>query len=119
MRDDVARAETGSIRRTIALKGRQQHAIEALNIRIKVVLFGVGVIVLNDTSAKYGALYDAVLDKIRKNLARNIDRHSKGIACVRACSRQNSRVDAYQFSFPVDERTAGVSRINRSIGLDK
>ena len=65
------------------------------------------------------ALDPTALRKLIHHLSRHVDRHRKADADVAAARRDDRRVDADQFAPQVDQAAAGITGIDRCIGLDE
>jgi hypothetical protein len=61
----------------------------------------------------------AVLNNLLHDLARHADRHGKSNPDIAATRRQNRRVYANEFAPQVHQRSARITGIDRSIGLDE
>ena len=64
-------------------------------------------------------MYSAVLAYIADYFLHDAGRHGKAVAGIRTCLRSDGGVDADQFTACVDQRTARVTRVDGSIGLDE
>ena len=65
------------------------------------------------------ALHLTVFDELLHNAAGHVDGNGKADADVATTARQDRGVDTDEFTPQVDQGTAGVTRINGGIGLDK
>src|SRR5690606_2799530 len=66
-----------------------------------------------------GFLYLAILDQVIGDLGGNIHRYGETITGVGSRSRENSGINSDQFSLDIDQCSAGVTGVDRRIGLDK
>ena len=72
-----------------------------------------------DRDAELAALDRAETDQLIHDAARHVHRNRKADADVAAATRENHVVDADELAAQVDERAAGVARIDRGVGLDE
>src|SRR5580658_9702207 len=69
--------------------------------------------------AELAALHRAELDQLVHDAVRHVHRDGEADADVAAAARQNRGVDADQLAAQIDQRAAGVARIDRGVGLDE
>ena len=72
-----------------------------------------------DIDAEDAALDLAVLDQLVHDALDHVDRNGEADADIAAAARQNRGVDADQFAAQIDQRAAGIARIDRGVGLDE
>src|SRR5262249_47030039 len=70
-----------------------------------------------DRPTDAAALDLAVPGQLVHDLARHVDRHRKADADIAAAGCHDCRVDADNPALQVDQRTAGVARVDRGVGL--
>ena len=58
-------------------------------------------------------------DELAHHVAREVRRNREADAIAATRGREYLRIDADQFSTQVHERTAGIARIDRRVGLDE
>ena len=64
-------------------------------------------------------LHDTILTQIINHLTHNAFRHRKRVADITSCRGFDNGIDTHQLATSIYQRTARISRIYRSIGLDK
>ena len=71
------------------------------------------------TNTEQCTLYCSVLFQVGNYLRHNAGRDSETISCISTCRRRKHRIDTYQFTFGIYQRTATIPLIDSSIRLDE
>src|SRR2546426_3419699 len=103
----------GKLRRTVRLDGKRQHA--ALNGQIVMADHAAVQLHVLAGQADVTARDFALFDEPAGDVFRRVDRDGKTNSLRRQDYR---RVDADNFTARIDQRPAGISRVQRGVGLD-
>ena len=113
--NDVARLEAGGFRRTFRHDFHDQYAFPIVDVE-GFRQFGRQVL---DDDAQVAAAYLAVVDELSHDSTDHVGGNGETDSDIAPGRGEYRRIDAHQPTVQVDERTAGIARVDGGIGLNE
>src|SRR5262249_20502411 len=113
--DDIARLDAGPLGRRLRIDLADDGAF------VDVHMHGLGDVrrQVLQRHADPAALHRAMRHELLHDAARHVDRYREAAAASAAARTDDRRVDADELAAQVDERAAGIARIDGRVGLDE